>query len=167
LENKGGVLNALGRYDEALVTSNRALGVNQNSSYAWNYKGNALYNLSRYDEALTAYDHAMSGRIDSEVWYNRGRALSALGRYPEAVASFDNALTTKPNLTGAELTAAQVARNSALQKQNLTQQTSAITVQTSATPVNTQQQTKSTPLLYAPIGAIILTVGIAVWGRRQ
>ena len=34
-------------------------------------------------------------------------------------------------------------------------------------PLQTQQQTKTTPLLYAPIGAIVLMVGIAVWSWRR
>jgi hypothetical protein len=35
------------------------------------------------------------------------------------------------------------------------------------TPPQTQQQTKTTPLLYAPIGAIVLMVGISIWSRRR
>jgi len=30
-----------------------------------------------------------------------------------------------------------------------------------------QKQTKTTPLLYAPIGAMVLMAGIAVWTRRR
>jgi tetratricopeptide (TPR) repeat protein len=164
--NKGTALRYLGRYQESLDAFNTALSINPNDVYTWNGKGVTLAGLGRYDEALVAYNRAIGGGIDSDVWYNRGLALSALGRYTEAVASYDNALAIKPNFP-----AAKDARNIALQKLGPTQQTSATPVQTSATPIKTQQQTqqqtKTTPLLYAPIGAIVLMAGIAVWGRRR
>ena len=79
--------------------------------------------------------------------------LGKLGRNTEAVASYDKALGIDPNITEAIQN-----RKIALEQQSEGQPTS-------ATPI--QQQTKTTPLLYAPIGAIVLTIGIAVLSRRR
>ena len=59
----------------------------------------------------------------------------------KAVTSYDKALALNPNDAGTKSN-----RDLALEKQS---------------------QAQSTPLLYAPIGAIVLMAGIAVWGRRR
>lgn len=98
-----------------------------------------------------------------------------LGQYTEAVASFDKVLAINPN----DIDAIQNRKN-ALEKHSQAQTTSTPPIQqlTSTTPIQqpisttpvptkTQQQTKTTPLMYAPIGAIILIIGIAVWCRHR
>jgi len=171
--NKGTALRYLGRNQESLDAFNAALSINPNDVYAWNGKGVTLASLGRYDEALAAYNRAIGGGIDSDVWYNRGLALNTLGRYTEAVESFDKALAIKPDFP-----AAQDALNIALQKSGWTTQIDASQVQTTTTPIQTtatpiktqqptQQPTKTTPLLYAPIGAIVLVTGIAIWSQRR
>jgi tetratricopeptide (TPR) repeat protein len=111
----------------------------------------------------------LSAANDSRAaqFYHEGVDFARLGQYAEAIASYDKAIALNPDLTGA-----QQDRKIALERQNQTPQTSATPVQqqtpttlTPPLPQQTQQQTRTTPLMYAPIGAIILMAGFAVWSR--
>ena len=167
----------LGNATEALASFDKALAINPRSPVTWSYRGNALYSLKRYTEAVESYDKAIAISLggDYDVWYNRGNALNELGRYSEAVYSYDKAIELQP-----EHIDAKKNREIALQKQIQEHQTSAtpLQIQTKATPLpqqssttlvqkQAQQQSKTAPLLYAPIGAIVLMIGIALWSRHQ
>lgn len=160
----------------ALESFDKAIAINPDLATTWNYRGNALLSLDRYTEAIDSFDKAIAIKPDyASPWYNRGNALMELGRYAEAVLSFTKVLTIDPS--------DEMAKKSleiALQKQIQAQQTSATPTQqqakatplpqqtlTNQFPQQTQQQTKATPLLYAPISAIVLMIGIVVWGRHQ
>jgi tetratricopeptide (TPR) repeat protein len=137
---RGGVLGLLGRYSEAVDSCDKAIAINPNIADAWNNRGVNMGSLGRHSESLASYDKALSiDPNDANVWYNRGNALSNLGRFIEAVASYDKAIDINPN--DAEV------------KQNR--------------EIALNKQTHPTPLMYAPIGAIVLMVGIAVWSRRR
>ena len=47
------------RYEEATKCYDKALRINPNDDYAWNYKGDALLNLKRYKEAIRCCDKAL------------------------------------------------------------------------------------------------------------
>jgi tetratricopeptide (TPR) repeat protein len=173
-------LNSLKAVDanatEALASFDKAITINPDSATTWNYRGNALLSLDRYSEAIDSFDKAIAIKPDyAAPWYNRGNALMELGRYAEAALSFTKALTIDPG-DGMAKKSLEIA----LQKQIQAQQTSATPSQqqipttpfpqqtlTPQFPQQTQQQTKSTPLLFAPIGAIVLMAVIAVVSRRQ
>lgn len=160
----------------ALESFDKAIAINPDSATAWSYRGSALLSLDRYSEAIDSYDKAIAINPNyAAAWYNRGNALMELGRYAEAALSFTKVLTIDP---GDGM--AKKSLENALQKQIQAQQTSATPIQqqipitpfpqqtlTTQFPQQTQQQTKATPLLFAPTGAIVLMIGIAVVSRRQ
>jgi tetratricopeptide (TPR) repeat protein len=88
----------LQRYQDALVTYDKALEIKPDFAPAWLGQGKTFYNLRRYKEALTAYDKAIQLQADSlPSWTGRGLTLEKLERYGEAIASFDKALEFQNN----------------------------------------------------------------------
>ncbi len=65
LNNKGIALFHLGRIEEAISYSDRALAIHPNLLDALTNKANALLNLGRYEEAIEHYDRALA--IDSDA----------------------------------------------------------------------------------------------------
>ena len=97
--NKGGSLDALGRFQEAIRCFDQALAIDPVSAHAWSNKGNALTALGRREEAVGCYDQALA--IDqriAEVWSNKGVALYRLGRRMEAISCHDRALAIDPRI---------------------------------------------------------------------
>jgi tetratricopeptide (TPR) repeat protein len=85
----------LKRYEEALVSFDRALELDANYQWAWAKRGDVLDNLKRSEEALASYDKRSNLRaIMSRAWFSRGWTLGKLGRYEEALASCDKAIET-------------------------------------------------------------------------
>ena len=78
----------------------------------------------------------------AEVWYCRGLSLSIFDQHTEAVASYDKVIAINPNYSEAWFSR-EIAR------------------------VELEEQTPTTPLSYAPIGAIVLIAGIAVLSQRR
>jgi tetratricopeptide (TPR) repeat protein len=88
--NQGNALQAIGRYEEAIASYDRAIELRPELAGAYSDRGNALQMLKRYDEALASYDIALSLRPDfAKALLNRGSALQKLQRYHEALASYD------------------------------------------------------------------------------
>jgi serine/threonine protein kinase len=95
--NKGGSLNELGRYEEAIGCCDKALEIDPRNAGAWGNKGNALGALGRHEEAIGCYDKVLEiDPRDALAWYNKGNALYALGRHEEAIACYDKALEIDP-----------------------------------------------------------------------
>lgn len=120
-------------------------------------EGNHFFELGQDSEAWAFYDRAIAINPDfAEAWYNRGLALEKLGRYNEAIVSFDEALTINPGFTKA-------SENRKIVLEKLIQ-----TQQTSVTPSQkqTREKTNTIPLIFAPIGAIVLIVGVPAFFRR-
>src|SRR5450830_777609 len=91
--NKGGSLNSLGRYEEAILCYDQALELDPRCIAAWNNKGSSLYNLESYQEALNCCDKALELDPRHEVaWYSKGNSLHGLGRNEEAILCYDQAL---------------------------------------------------------------------------
>ncbi|MBO3460795.1 tetratricopeptide repeat protein [Aetokthonos hydrillicola Thurmond2011] len=96
--NKGIVLNDLGRYEEAISCYDQALKIQPDHYYAWNNKGFVLDDLGRYEEAISCYDQALKIQPDyNYAWNNKGNALRNLGRYEEAISYYDQALKIQPD----------------------------------------------------------------------
>ena len=94
----GAAQAGLGKYDLALASYDRALGVQPGHADALYNRGNALKALGRFDEALAAYDQALIARPDhADALNNRGVALQALKRLDDALASHERALAARPD----------------------------------------------------------------------
>ena len=94
---KGGSLNALGRYPEAIACLNKALEIDPRYVDAWANKGNSLHALGRYPEAIACLDKALEiNPRHANAWNSKGFSLHSLGRYQEAIACYDKALEIDP-----------------------------------------------------------------------
>src|SRR5262249_35124295 len=95
--NRGCVLEKLGRWEEALASFEAALALRPDSSDALHNRGNVLLALSRHADAVASYDRALAlapHRVDT--LHNRGQALIILRRYDEAIAAFAAVLAREP-----------------------------------------------------------------------
>ena len=87
------------RFDDALISYDRALAIRQNYPEALNNRGNVLQALHRFDEALLSYDAALALKADyAEAQSNRGNVLKTLRRLDEALASYDRAVQLRPDV---------------------------------------------------------------------
>jgi len=92
------VLYNLKRYEEALVSFDRAIELDASYPQAWALRGVVLYYLKRYEEALVSFDRAIE--LDDNyqwAWAVRGILLNTLKRYDEALVSFDRAIELGEN----------------------------------------------------------------------
>jgi tetratricopeptide (TPR) repeat protein len=87
----------LERFDEALMSFDKALASTPNNVIILVGRGNALTRLKRPAEALLNYDRALALNPDhAEALTGRGAALFLMGRLDDALASFDRALRIEP-----------------------------------------------------------------------
>ena len=87
-----------GRYEEALISFEKAILMNADLDYAWYNRGNVLVKVQRLEEAIACYDQAIGiNRQHYEAWYNRANVLMRLQRYEEAIAAYDQAINLKPD----------------------------------------------------------------------
>jgi tetratricopeptide (TPR) repeat protein len=98
----GEVLKHTGRVSEALVASQKAVGIDPNDAEAHSNLGNTLQELGRLEEAEASYGKAIALKPDyAEAHSNLGITLQELGRLEEAEASYRNAIALKPDFTQA------------------------------------------------------------------
>ena len=90
---RGALLNDMGRNLEAVESYDRALAARPNFAEAFYNRGNALRDLKREEDALQSFERAIELKPDFlQALNNRGSALQALGRNREAVECFDRLL---------------------------------------------------------------------------
>lgn len=95
--NRGNVLTAMGRSDEALTAYDQALAARFDFFEALFNRANLLLEIRRSEEALAGFERAAAVRPDAApVWNNRGTALRRLRRLDEALASYDHAVLLTP-----------------------------------------------------------------------
>jgi tetratricopeptide (TPR) repeat protein len=95
---RGICLRHLGRYEEAIISYDRAIEFKPNKDETWYNRGIALHNLGKYEKAILSYDLAIELKPNNdEAWYNRGNLLYSLSKYEKAIASYDRAIELKPN----------------------------------------------------------------------
>jgi tetratricopeptide (TPR) repeat protein len=108
LHNLGLILGDVRRFDEAVETLNRALGLDASSASMWVDFGNALYEqartrndasaLSIYDLAAKAHRRALELKPDLVAGhYNLGLVLLDRGELDPAVAAFRSAIALRPD----------------------------------------------------------------------
>lgn len=91
--NRGAALKALGRFDEALASYEKAIALKPDYADAFHNRANVLRELKRFDEALASYDKAISLRPNyANAFNNRGGALQEQKRFDEAHFSQDIAI---------------------------------------------------------------------------
>jgi len=96
--NRGVVLLALRRFDEAVASCDEAIAIEPSYPEALSNRGNALLGLGHFDDAVASYDAALAIKPDyADALSNRGHALTELRRFDEAVASCDKAIAIRPD----------------------------------------------------------------------
>ncbi|MFP5273801.1 tetratricopeptide repeat protein, partial [Coleofasciculus sp.] len=100
---RGFCLSHLKRYEEALVSYDKAIELNPNDAPAWVIRGGVLYKLERYEEALVSYEKAIELNPNyAPAWGLRGGVLilggvlNNLERYQEALVSYDKVIELDP-----------------------------------------------------------------------
>jgi tetratricopeptide (TPR) repeat protein len=97
LLNRGRILHAMGRFDEALASYSDALKIEPSNAEMLNVRGVALLDLDRPHEALESFEDALTLNSDYvEALGNRGNAMLKLNRPQDAIASYDVALRLAP-----------------------------------------------------------------------
>jgi tetratricopeptide (TPR) repeat protein len=97
--NRGVDLAYEGKYDEALISIDRALEENAHFTLALVTKAGILNALGRYPEAIDAADQALA--LDpgqAAAWNNKAFALNQQDRYAEGLAAADTAVSLDPDL---------------------------------------------------------------------
>jgi tetratricopeptide (TPR) repeat protein len=98
----GNALSNLGRYEEAIVSCQRALALQPQFIEALNNLGNALANRGRLAEAVDCYTQAI--RINpsyATAYCNLGNAQRSLGQVQESMASCRRAIEIQPRMADA------------------------------------------------------------------
>ena len=96
--NRGNVLAALERRDEAVASYDRALAARGDFFEVHINRGNVLRLRGRPHEALAGYERAIA--LDdrhADAHFSRGLALEDLARFDAAIASYDRALALRPD----------------------------------------------------------------------
>jgi tetratricopeptide (TPR) repeat protein len=102
LIQKGGEMLNTSRYEEALVSFDRALMIDSMSVDALNGKGLVLNQLGKHEDAINLFDKALDINPDfTNALYNKGVTLSNLGKYEEAITWFDKTLEINPDFVDA------------------------------------------------------------------
>jgi tetratricopeptide (TPR) repeat protein len=102
LTNRGAVLHAFDRDEEALASLDRAIALSPDNVEALVNRGVTLNALKRYDEALACCERALRLCPDHlDALTNRGVALHDLTRFDEALASHGRALALRPDFAEA------------------------------------------------------------------
>ncbi len=103
--NLGGVLTALGRYDEALASLQKSLALRPNAN-GYSNVGTVQFKLGRYDDARRSFEQAAQlAPADFVMWANLGdacrwvpgHAARAKEAYEQAVKAARAALEVNPN----------------------------------------------------------------------
>jgi protein O-GlcNAc transferase len=92
LDSLAGVLQRVGRIDEAIETYRRAIALKPDFAEAFSNLGNALWIAARFHESAAACKTAIQLRPDFlEPHSNLGNALLGMNHVPEAIAQFRRA----------------------------------------------------------------------------
>jgi len=90
---RGDALVQLKRYDKALISYDKAIGIAPTQAQAWMSRGEALRLSENFDEALKSYDKATELEPKyAWAWLSRGDILRRLGRNEEALQTYDRAI---------------------------------------------------------------------------
>ncbi len=94
---------ALGQYEEAIQSCDRAIEVNENwgnasPAIAWKNRALVLEKLGRYEEAIASYERALAiNSNDAITWNNQGMMLEKLSQHEKALTSYNRAIQISSN----------------------------------------------------------------------
>ena len=97
--NKGAILAALGRRNDALESYKKAIDLDPTDINAYRNAAASLICLHRHSEAFNMCADGL--RIDqnnAELWTNMGLACEALGHDEEAINAYNNAINLDPSI---------------------------------------------------------------------
>ncbi|MEQ8542244.1 MAG: tetratricopeptide repeat protein [Coleofasciculus sp. D1-CHI-01] len=95
---RGLCLSNLQRYEEALVSCDKAIELAPNYAPVWVLRGTMLYCIERYEEAFASCYKAIElNPTYAPAWCNRGAMLYNLKRDQEALVSYEKAIELDPN----------------------------------------------------------------------
>lgn len=104
-------LRRLHRYEEAVLSYDKALALDPYYAWAWNGKGLCLLELGRIDEALYAYHQAVTYDAgDLWFWHNYAEALHLANQHVAALNALQKALEIDPNHLPSQHKQAQIQR---------------------------------------------------------
>jgi protein O-GlcNAc transferase len=93
LLRRAGVLDDLGRHEEALADYDRAIALTPDAADAYMGRGDTLRNMRRFEEALACYHQAISLAPERPLPYGiRGSLRSEMGSVDEALEDFGHSL---------------------------------------------------------------------------
>jgi tetratricopeptide (TPR) repeat protein len=96
--NRGVILDMLGRSDEAMTCYERALRVAPDDGYALNNMAAILNRRGEYRRALEVFDRVLRTHPGhAEAHTNRGGILETLGDYAGALDAFERAIRAEPD----------------------------------------------------------------------
>jgi CHAT domain-containing protein/Flp pilus assembly protein TadD len=105
-EGKAATLRKLGRHEEAIAASEKAIALRMNvvgnNAEFWFEQGNTQLFTGNFEGALTSFKKAIEFNPNFyEAWMNHGAALSELGLHKDAIASFDKVVEIQPDFHNA------------------------------------------------------------------
>ena len=93
----GALLMQMGKHTDAVVSFDRAIGIDPNHAESHNDRGIALCSLGRLQEGVASFDKGLAKKPNTaDVLGNRAMALLYLKRPQDALASFDAVLVVQP-----------------------------------------------------------------------
>ncbi|HOG73823.1 MAG TPA: tetratricopeptide repeat protein [Methanofastidiosum sp.] len=85
-------------YEDAVVAFDKAIALDPENSFAWEFKAIALRSLGKYEEAIACYDKSMElDPLDYSAIYNRAVLLERLGKNEEALDYYSLSTKIDPN----------------------------------------------------------------------
>lgn len=87
----------LGRYQDAIESSQKAIQYNSSASSPWILEGKSQIKLQQYESAVISLESAIElSPSYAEAWYQKGVALESLGRISDADTSYAMAAGLDP-----------------------------------------------------------------------
>lgn len=110
LLHEGNFLYTQKKYDQALTSFKKVLGIDSNNTFAMDRIGLILHNLGREKDSIQYFDKSLSIDPNNTSTLNKmGLALGILGNHTSAIEFFDKALSIDPNSMDAYVNALLLA----------------------------------------------------------
>ncbi|MEN6378966.1 MAG: tetratricopeptide repeat protein [Methanofastidiosum sp.] len=85
-------------FEDAINSFNRAIEIDPDNTFAWEFKAIALRSIGRYEEAIGCYDKSMElDPLDYSAIYNKALLLERLGKIEEALDFYSLATKIDPS----------------------------------------------------------------------
>ena len=85
-------------FEDAIKSFNKAIAVDPDNTFAWEFKAIALRSIGRYEEAIGCYDKSMElDPLDYSAIYNKALLLERLGKIEEALDFYSLATKIDPS----------------------------------------------------------------------